>query len=128
MTRRRREVVVLDGREIVQTKPPRADLLRYPRSGWITVLVRRTHDLELARQLAETAWLEHHIAEADQPGVRCAILRPPPLAHHRVGWWTTSTTRTVPPMGAVDGQERVVVWCEDPARAHSAGPGIEFRP
>lgn len=130
MTRRRREVVVLDGREIVQTKAPRADLLTYPHADdLVTVLVRRTHDLEQARDLARQAWIEHHVALADVAATgRCAIVRPPELARHRVGWWTTSTGRAVPARGAVDEQGRVVVWCDDPARAHSAGPGIEFRP
>ena len=79
-----------------------------------TVLVRRTHDVTLALELARQLWRER-----DLPGV---------LDQQRVGWWWTSTASTVPPRGAVDEQGRVVVWCDDPTKVHAAGPGIEFRP
>lgn len=119
-----------DGTAFVPSKPPRADLLRYPHHGdQVSVLVRRTQDLVLARRLAEQRWLEHAVDRAMAASAgRCLMVSPPPLAEHRVGWWTTTTARTVPPRGALDERDRVVVWCADPARSRSAGPGIEFRP
>jgi hypothetical protein len=125
-------VIRPDGTPAVQAKAPRADLLRYPHlRGQVTVLVRRTHDVDLARELAQARWLEYVIAQAAGSGVRCAIVRPAPLGRHRVGWWLTSITaagprRPVPRRGAVDEQGRVVVWCEDPLAVYAPGPGVEF--
>jgi hypothetical protein len=114
--RRSREVVHRpDGARVVQAKAPRADLLRY-RGGLITVLVRRTHDPELATALAVARWT----ASGRPGGVD--------LGRHRVGWWTTRSGGRVPRNGARDERGRVVVWCDDPAGVYSAGPGIEFRP
>lgn len=111
--RRRERVVRSDGVEVVQTKPPRADVLWYPGNSWATVLVRRTHDPALAAALAEERWNE--------------IGSDAPLTTSRVGWWRTySTTGDVPAGAAVDHHGRIVQWCDD--RQHSAGPGIEFRP
>ncbi|GAA1401895.1 hypothetical protein GCM10009613_60990 [Pseudonocardia kongjuensis] len=111
-TRRRRERVPRsDGSVAVQTKPPRADILTYA-NGWPTVLVRRTHDVETARELAAARWAE----TGDER----------PLAHHRVGWWRTTMTSRRPDGAATDEQGRVVQWCED--AEHAAGPGVEFRP
>jgi hypothetical protein len=121
MTRRARERITRpDGTEAVQTKPPRADLLWYPHEHAVTVLVRRTHDLEVARQLAAERW------EAATPEQRGTTR---PLAQHRQGWWTTTPgLKDVPRRAAVDEQHRIIRWCEDPAAVHAAGPGIEFRP
>lgn len=102
-----------DGTEVVLRKPPRADVLWYPRNRWPTVLVRRTHDLELARQLAEERWAE--------------VADDRPLVGTRIGWWRTyASTAGPPPDAAEDALGRVVQWCPD-ARA-PAGPGVEFRP
>jgi hypothetical protein len=85
--------------------------------------------LELAGMLAEQRWLEHAIDQAAaRSGGRCLVVTPRPLAHHLIGWWTTTTGGTVPRRGALNEQGRVLVWCEDPTAAHAAGPGIEFRP
>lgn len=57
--RRRREVITrTDGSTMKPSKPPRADVLWYPRYRWTSVLVRRTHDVDLARELAEQRWAE----------------------------------------------------------------------
>lgn len=112
-TRRRRERVTRsDGTTAVQTRPPRADVLWYPRHRWTTVLVRRTHDLEVARELAEQRWAE--------------IGEPAPLVKYRVGWWRTYGPTECPPEAAQDQHGRVVLWCDD--TSPGAGPGIEFRP
>lgn len=111
--RRRREVVIReDGSQLKVTKPPRADVLWYPKHTWTTILVRRTHDLALATEMAEAAWAE--LAVEGQ------------LVTHRVGWWTTYVSQRVPEAGATDKAGRVVLWCHDSASA--ASPGIEFRP
>lgn len=114
VSRTRRQVVHrADGTPIVQHKPPRADLLWYPRYRWRSVLVRRTHDLELARELAEARWAE---VDDDRP-----------LVATRVGWWQTfESTGRIPASAAEDEHGRVVQFCVD--TAHYAGPGIEFRP
>jgi len=118
VTRQARERIVMpDGREVVQTDRPRADLLRYPHLGdEVTVLVRRTHDEALARRLAEDRWREH----AD----------PRPLGPSRRGWWSTTPSRAstrIDRRAAVDEQGRIVEWL-DPARlGHAAGAGVEFR-
>lgn len=106
-----------DGTEVVQHRPPRAHLLWYPRYRWWSVLVRRTHDLDLARQLADAKW-------AETPD---RITRGRTLTATRVGWWQTfeSPGRT-PASAAEDEQGRVVQWAIDTALG--AGPGIEFRP
>jgi hypothetical protein len=93
-------------------KPPRADVLWYPRYRWATVLVRRTHDLDLARELAEQRWAD--------------TLDDRPLVGSRIGWWTTYVGRTVPASAAEDQAGRIVQICDERARA--ACPGIEFRP
>ncbi|QYN41118.1 hypothetical protein K1T35_48130 (plasmid) [Pseudonocardia sp. DSM 110487] len=119
--RRSRQVVVRpDGTKVVQAKAPRADLLWYPHERVVTVLVRRTHDLELARQLANERW------SATPPQQRGTSRL---LSRHRTGWWTTTDgLKAVPPRAAVDEQHRVIRWCSDPGTARAAGPGIEFRP
>lgn len=119
-----------DGTEVVQDEPPRADLLRYPGTPLVTVLVRRTHDVDLARELAAARWTEHLVdAAIARSNGRCLVVGGPALGPHRTGWWTTSQPGApVPPRGAVDERRRAVVWCEDPARAHAAGAGVEFRP
>lgn len=113
-TRRRREVLTKsDGTTVTITKSPRADVLWYPRYHWATVLVRRTHDLDTARALAEQRWAE--------------IGDERPLTASRIGWWQTYASKAGPPASAAEDQiGRVVAWCDDTARA--AGPGIEFRP
>ena len=111
--RRRREIVTLsDGTERKIAKPPRADVLWYPRYSWPSVLVRRTHDIALATELAHARW-------ADVADDR-------PLSGSRVGWWTTYASRTVPADAAEDHLGRVVRWCDD--TAPGASPGVEFRP
>ena len=111
--RARRQVVLrADGTRAVQTKPPRADVLWYPRYRWASVLVRRTHDLDLARQLAEIRW-----AQIDTR----------PLVATRIGWWRTYVSTQVPASAAVDQLDRVVLFTTDDT-AQGAGPGIEFRP
>ncbi len=111
--RRRRQVVTRsDGARAVQAKPPRADVLWYPRYRWTTILVRRTHDLDLATELAAERWAQ---LDDDRP-----------LAASRIGWWTTYASRTVPASAAEDQHGRVVRWCSDTTTG--AGPGIEFRP
>ena len=116
-TRRRRERVARsDGSVAMQTKPPRADLLVYS-NGWPTVLVRRTHDVDTARELAAEKW-----REVGGP----AAFGGQELEHNRVGWWTTKITHARPVGAATDEQGRVVAWCED--AEHGAGPGVEFRP
>lgn len=113
--RTRERVIRSDGVEVVQTKPPRADILHYPTSGWTTVLVRRTHNLELARRLAEERWA----LLPDMPPLDPEV--------HRVGWWQTYGTTRAPVKGqALDQAGRLVRPCED--SDHGAGPGIEFRP
>lgn len=120
MTRRARQRVTRpDGTVAVQTAPPRADVLRYPHLGdQVTVLVRRTHDEELARQLADVAW--------------SGVDDPRPLGPCRRGWWTTTPPRAVtviPRHAAVDETGRTVTWIPDTQVARSvAGPGVEFRP
>lgn len=113
--RRRRERVTRrsDGQVITITKPPRADILWYPAAKLTTVLVRRTHNLELARDLAEARW-----AQLGTEG---------PLVSHRVGWFRTFSSTRGPVVAAAEDQHgRVVAWCDD--TDHAAGPGIEFRP
>lgn len=110
----RQRVTRADGSVAVQTKRPRADVLYYPRHRWATVLVRRTHDVELARELAEARWAE--------------IGEDAPLVHHRIGWWATyASSDPVPTDAAEDQHGRVVRWTRDD-REHAAGPGVEFRP
>lgn len=114
--RRRREVIVRsDGREVRPASTSvRADVLWYPRTRWPSVLVRRTHDVELARRLAEERWAE--VAD-DRPLT----------GGSRVGWWRTYASTAGPPAdGAEDQHGRVVLWCEDTVAG--AGPGVEFRP
>lgn len=112
--RARERVARSDGTVVVQTKPPRADVLWYPRLRWPTVLVRRTHDVELARQLAEERW-------ADVDDSR------PLTGGMRVGWWRTyASSGGVPGDAAEDFRGRVVQACRDDA--HGAGAGVEFRP
>lgn len=96
-------------------KPPRADVLWYPRYHWSTVLVRRTHDVDLARALAEARWAE----TGDER----------PLVASRIGWWRTyghSGSTRMPASAAEDHRGRVVEWCDPDVPG--AGPGIEFRP
>lgn len=103
-----------DGSPAVQGRPPRADVLYYPRFGWTTVLVRRTHDLVVAEELAVLRWA---LAGLDDVA----------LTSRRVGWWRTwATTGPVPDDAAVDWRGRVVQRCG--SDVHAAGPGIEFRP
>lgn len=106
-----------DGTVATQSKAPRADVLWYPRYRWTSVLVRRTHDVELARELAEARW-----AQLAQDRPLSAVLRR--------GWWRTyASPAGPPPGGAEDAQGRVVLWCrpDDPLPG-AAGPGVEFRP
>lgn len=112
-TRRRREIITrADGTTMRPAKPPRADLLWYPRYRWATVLVRRTHDLDLARGLAEQRWAQ--------------TLDDRALVGTRVGWWITYAATTMPSNAAEDQAGRVVQICDEYARG--ASPGIEFRP
>lgn len=129
MGRRTRERVVdPEGVEHVQTKPPRADVLHYP-SGWVTILVRRTHDEGKARLLAYATLLEigDLLVHATSPDGK------PELGKARAGWWTTAEARFIawsrdreppPPGAAVDAQERHVAAAAH--HAHGAGPGVEF--
>lgn len=110
--RTRQRVRRADGTEIVQLKPPRADVLWYPRYTWASVLVRRTHDLDLARELAQARWAE--------------IGDDRPLIVSRVGWWRTYAARTIPADAAEDQLGRVVQFCRDDTAG--AGAGVEFRP
>ncbi len=115
--RPRERITRPDGSVAVQAQRPRADVLWYPRYTWTSILVRRTHDVELARELAEARWAE--LAQ-DRP------LSPV----FRRGWWRTYASPTGPPAGgAEDALGRVVVWCRpgDPF-PNGAGPGVEFRP
>lgn len=115
-TRHRRERLTRsDGRIVVITKRIRVDVLWYPRTGWPSVLVRRTHDVEMARYLAETRWAE--LADSR-----------PLTGGWRQGWWRTyaPTDGRIPADAAQDAQGRIVQWCPDTARA--AGPAVEFRP
>lgn len=121
VTRRRREVITKsDGSEYRIPKPPRADVLHYPAYDVTTILVRRTHDPELARAMAEDRWAELlavHLVEGELGYEdRCV----------RVGWWTTVAGRQKHPTQAIDLRGRVVTPCTDLTGA--AGPGIEFRP
>lgn len=134
--REREQILRPDGTVFVPAKDPRADLLTYRdrdgRTALVTVLVRRTHDLERARRLAEQRWAQHHLDRAvrgaEQTGRRCAgVVHPPALNEHRVGWWTTTTGGVLRPRDARDEQGRVVRWRPDPTGVHAAGPGIEFR-
>lgn len=103
-----------DGKIVVIRKPIRVDVLWYPRTQWPSVLVRRTHDIELARTLAEERWAELADARLLTGG-------------SRVGWWRTYAGQgRIPDDAAEDAQGRVVQWCRDTDRA--AGPGVEFRP
>lgn len=115
--RRTRQYVTLpDGTEQAQTKAPRADALHYP-SGWVSVLVRRTQDQDLARELAAPL-----IADLTRDLDR--VVEEPP----RVGWWTTKPGRgdgTLPKDAAVDAQGREVRRTDDPTD-HAAGAGVEF--
>lgn len=111
--RRRREIVTLsDGTQRKIAKPPRADVLWYPRYSWPSILVRRTHNLELATDMAHHRWAQ--------------IGDDRPLTGTRIGWWTTYAGHTVPDDAAQDQHGRVVRWCTD--TAPGASPGIEFRP
>lgn len=103
-----------DGTIAVQTKKPRADVLWYPRYSWASVLVRRTHDIDLARDLAEQRWAE---LGDDRP-----------LVGVRIGWWRTygHADGRMPASAAEDHRRRIVAWCED--TDPNAGPGVEFRP
>lgn len=126
---RRREIVTrADGTTVRIAKPPRADLLWYPHHRLTTVLVRRTHDLDVAQRLAEQRWTEHSVDRALRRSTgRCLVVTAPPLARHRVGWWsTTASPRAVPRDAAQDQHGRVVEACGD--RSGGASPGIEFRP
>ena len=97
--RRRERITRPDDTVAVQTKAPRADVLWYPRYRWTTVLVRRTHDVELARELAEQRW-----AQLDDERPLSAVFRR--------GWWRTyHSTAGPPPSGAEDAHGRVVLWC-----------------
>lgn len=103
-----------DGKIVVIRKAIRVDVLWYPRTQWPSVLVRRTHDIEVARELAEVRWAE--LADGR-----------PLTGGSRVGWWRTyAPIRSVPDDAAEDAQGRVVQWCRD--TDHAAGPGVEFRP
>ena len=102
-----------DGTRAVQTKAVRADVLWYPAKRWPSVLVRRTHDLDLARAIAERRWAE--------------IGETAPFVAQRTGWWRTYCSTEVPPDAAEDQIGRVVLWTTDD-RAPGAGPGVEFRP
>ena len=115
--RRRERIARPDGTVAVQTKAPRADVLWYPRYQWTSVLVRRTHDVELARRLAEERWRE----VADERPLSPVFRR---------GWWRTYASPSGPPAGgAEDALGRVVVWCRaEDELPHGAGPGVEFRP
>jgi hypothetical protein len=111
--RRRERIQCSDGRTVVMVKPPRADILFYPAWQLTTVLVRRTHQLELARGLAEQRWAQLATEE--------------PLRRHRVGWWRTTGVAAGPCVDqAEDHHGRTVAWCPD--TAPGAGAGIEFRP
>ena len=111
--RRRREVLNrADGSTVKIARPPRADVLWYPRYRWSTVLVRRTWNLDLATELATQRWAE--------------IGEDRPLVATRIGWWTTYASTAVPASAAQDHAGRVVAWCAD--TDHAASPGIEFRP
>lgn len=99
---------------------PRADVLHYPAADLTTVLVRRTHDLAIARPLAEQRWAEL----VDQGLVEGALGYAERCI--RVGWWTTHTGRLRDDHQAVDDQHRVITACAD--TAPGAGPGIEYRP
>ncbi len=114
-TRRRRERVTrADGSVTVQTKPPRADVLWYPQHRLVTVLVRRTHDVDLALDLAVARWAEI--------GETALLLR------HRAGWWLTyASSEPIPLDAATDQHDRVVRWTDND-RGFAAGPGVEFRP
>ncbi|MBN9791277.1 hypothetical protein DMP17_22100 [Pseudonocardia sp. TMWB2A] len=110
---RRQRVTRADGSVAVQSKPPRADVLYHPRTGWTTVLVRRTHDIELARAMAERRWQD--VAD-DRPLAQAC----------RVGWWrTTGRARLVD--AAEDASGRGVMFTRND-RDPAAGPGVEFRP
>lgn len=94
-------------------KAPRADILWYPASKLTTVLVRRTHNYNLALQLAAARWAE--------------LATEAPLTRHRTGWFRTFSSRKGPvAQAAEDRHGRVVQWCGDTDA--NAGPGIEFRP
>lgn len=105
----------------VQQQRPRADVLWYPRYGWPSVLVRRTHDLDLARALAEACWVERDVDERPLTGAT------------RVGWWRTypEPSRGMPAGAALDKDGRVVEWVRPGPGGtlpHDAGAGVEFRP
>ena len=113
MRGRRQVVTRSDGTCAVQSKAVRADVLWYPHHRWLSVLVRRTHDLDLARELAVQRWAE--------------IGETAPFVAQRTGWWRTFSSTEVPPDAAEDQRGRVVLWTTDD-RAPGAGPGVEFRP
>ena len=123
MARRTRQGVVDSaGVEHVQAKPPRVDVLHYPAHDVTTVLVRRTHDLALARQLAEDRW-----AELERDGL---VDQPLGLDERavRVGWWQTLqiNPRNRLDSDAVDDQHRTIRPCLD--TAPGGGAGVEHRP
>lgn len=106
-SRRQRERI---GDRVI-TKPPRADVLVYPGTKWSTVLVRRTHDVDAARELATAAW-----RAAGKAG---------DLTRHRIGWWSTTIGPSRPVKGAgYDEQHRVVRVCTE--EAPNASPGVEW--
>ena len=111
---RRQRVTRSDGSVAVQAKPPRADVLYYPRVDFPSVLVRRTHDVDMARAMAERRW---QTVPDDRPLAAAC----------RVGWWRTFGTAERHPDAAEDTQGRAVVWTRDD-RAPGVGPGVEFRP
>jgi hypothetical protein len=119
-TRRARERTIRpDGQVAVQGKRPRADVLWYPRYGWPSVLVRRTHDLDLARELALECWAAQVVDERPLAG---AV---------RTGWWRTypEPSTGVPAAAALDKGGRVVEWIRPGTPLpHGAGAGVEFRP
>lgn len=119
-TRTRERVVDAAGRERVQTKPPRADVLHYPAHDLVTVLVRRTHDVTAARLLADERWaqlLNDGLVEGYLGATERCV---------RVGWWTTRGGRQRSRDQAVDEHGRLITACLDTDAG--AGPGVEFRP
>lgn len=91
--------------------------------GWVTILVRRTHDPDLAAELAQgrleqiADLLTDHRYAPD--GIRSPD-RPP-----RVGWWTTvPASRPAGPGEATDHLGRIVAASNHVTAG--AGAGVEF--